>query len=154
MHVNRLSIPLIAALSLPLLAGCSASGAASGIELLDQPATEADALPPGSNAPNAEPGTARFAARAQGFSFYIARQAKDEDAAAPSTLPRDCIIVVEAEFSGCGGLPVYSSGDFGAVQLVPDNYDSSALSSTGWEQIHRNVWTKDLQTAPSPPPTP
>ncbi|WP_417234108.1 hypothetical protein [Arthrobacter sp.] len=149
MHVNRLSIPLIAALSLPLLAGCSASGAASGIELLDQPATEADALPSGSNAPDIKPGTERFAAHAQGHTFFVALPADEEDSASMPARPGVCIVVAEDDFTACGGLPMHAMGiSFGSVQVVPDDFDTSALTSAGWKQVHRNVLISGLHPAP------
>lgn len=155
MHVNRRSTLAVAALSLLLLAGCSASGAASGIELLDQPATEADALPSGSNPKGFKPGTPRFAARAEGHSFYVALPANEEDAESMPARPGVCIVVAEDDFTACGGMPVHAmSISFGSVQLVPDNFDASTLTSSGWKQIGRNVFVKGLQPLPSPQPSP
>ncbi|GAA1360873.1 hypothetical protein GCM10009596_18270 [Arthrobacter rhombi] len=155
MHVNRLSALLVAGLSLPLLSGCSASNAASGIELLEQPATKADALPSGSNATGFKPGTARFAARAEGHSFYVALPANEEDTESMPARPGVCIIVAEDDFTGCGGMPVNAMGiSFGTVQLVPDRFDASTLTSAGWKQLHRNVFVKGLKPIPSPEPSP
>src|SRR6185312_465223 len=113
MHVNRLSLLLVAAVSVPLLAGCSGSGA-SGIALLEQPATEKDALPPGNDIRGYESGTERLAARVDGFSFYVALPASEEDSASMPARPGACIIVAEPAFTGCGGLPIESMGSFGS----------------------------------------
>lgn len=151
MHVNRLSALLVAGLSLPLLAGCSGSSAASGIELLDQPATQADALPPGSDAKGFKPGTARFVGRAEGHSFYVALPADEDDTESMPARPGACVVVADDDFTACGGMPMHAMGStFGSVQLVPDGFDVSTLTSTGWTQLHRNVYVKGLHPLPSP----
>lgn len=149
MHVNRWSALLVAGLSLPLLAGCSASNAASGIELLEQPATKADALPSGSNVGGFQPGSARYAAHVDGRTYYLAKArppaagTDDADEANAGV----CLVVPERETAGCGGLTVALGLDGGKAQVVLDGDDTTALVQDGWKQVHRNLFLRGLGEA-------
>lgn len=150
MHVNHLSALLAAGLSLPLLAGCSASSAASGIELLDEPATEADALPPDSDVGGFQPGSARFAAYVDGRTYYVAkaRPPRDADMEADKANTGVCLVVPEEGITGCGGRTVGLDFDGGKAQVVLDGEDASALVQDGWTQVHRNLLLRGLGEAP------
>ncbi len=142
---RRRMAPLVL-LCLPLLAGCSSSGA--DIELLEQPVTSQDALSAGREPKGFEPDTARFAARSDGLSFHVARPIDDVDAEYTPTRPGVCLIVAEKDFTACGAMPIEAmSSDFGSAQLVSDGLDASKLTSTGWEQVHKNVFVKGLHDA-------
>ena len=107
--------------------------------------TSQDALPPGSETQGGEPDTARFAARSDGLSFHVARPIDDVDAGYTPTRPGVCLIVAETDFTACGAMPVEAmSSDFGSAQLVSDGFDASKLTSTGWKQVHKNVFVKGL----------
>ncbi|HXD27623.1 MAG TPA: hypothetical protein VN621_02585 [Arthrobacter sp.] len=138
MHVNRLSPLLVAAVALPLLAGCSGSGTASGIKLLEQPATGANALPPGGNATGFQPGSARFAARVDGLSYYVARAlAPDGLDAADAGV---CLVVPEEGMTVCGLVaPVTATFPGHTAMVVPDVFDPTGFIGDGWNQAHRNV---------------
>lgn len=149
MHVNRLSALLVAALSLPLLAGCSGSNAASGIELLEQPATEADALSSGFDVGGFQPGSTRFAAHVDGLSYYLAkaRTPAQSGEGADEANTGVCLVVPERETAGCGGLTVGLGFDGGKAQVVLDGEDTTALVQDGWKQVHRNLFLRGLGEA-------
>ncbi|MBM6622740.1 hypothetical protein JTF08_14075 [Micrococcaceae bacterium RIT802] len=149
MHVNRLSALLVAALSLPLLAGCSGSNAASGIELLEQPATEADALSARFDTTPLQPDSVRFAAKSGGISYYVALPADDENAPEEAQVkPAFCLVVMEREQTACGGgTPVTTTFQGGSAMLVSDGTDTSPFTADGWTRIHENVLVIGLDEA-------
>ncbi|MGP5726655.1 hypothetical protein ACTXOR_12805 [Arthrobacter rhombi] len=145
---RHLLFPLLA-LSLPLLAGCS-SPRNQSIELLDQPATAQDELPPGLHVGGFEADTPRFAATVHGLSFYVARAASGDAAESATADEGLCLIIAEEDHIVCGGMPFDASFYGISAKIEADDFDASELTSDGWDQVQKNLFLKGLDAQRKP----
>jgi hypothetical protein len=115
-----------------LLSGCAQGG--TGINILDTPPADKDALPADFDSSAIQPDSARYAAEHEGISYFLAKPVEPAAAAAV------CIVVVEPGMIGCGGAPEATVGfGGGEAQTVRDGDDVTELTDQGWTQIHDNL---------------
>jgi len=118
-----------------LLSGCAQGG--TGINILDTPPADKDALPADFDSSAIQPDSARFAVEHEGISYFLAKPAKPAEPAAAAAV---CIVVVEPGIIGCGSAPETLVGfGGGEAQTVRDGDDVTELTDQGWTQIHENL---------------
>jgi hypothetical protein len=116
----------------PLLSGCAQGG--TGIDILDTPPADKDALPAGFDSSALQPDSSRFAVEHEGISYFLATPAEPAAAAAV------CIVVVEPGVIGCGSVPETTVGfGVGEARTVRDGADVTELTDQGWTQVHENL---------------
>ncbi|GAA1121822.1 hypothetical protein [Citricoccus alkalitolerans] len=135
--MQRKGLVLAGAFSLLLFSGCSQGS--GGVGLLDEPATADQTLPADLYGGDVEPDSARWVAKHEGISYFLAKPAE------PGLAHGVCLVAMEAESIACGGpssnaTQLVSLDTAGTeARVVRDGTDTTELTDEGWTQIHENL---------------